>query len=155
MKKKIINWFIHCCQMEVKIGDYCYLPVITLPSGTQRNIYYKVHKGKGIGQNTIFATNFPPFCPMIEIIRIFSQFGNIVGINHGSLNKEVFGKVKKPETIKQLAKIDLNMNINIGRSYKEDHDLRYKRINDINALEAKRAEIRRSIRNSLYFKYQK
>lgn len=130
------------------LGDYCYIPVIIRPSCTQRNIYYKKHKGKG--QNTIFVTNLPPFCPMVEILRIFSQFGNIVGLNHGSLNNERLGKVKKAQTTKKLSKIDLNMNINVGRSYKEDHDLKYKKINDVAALEARRAEIRRKIRNSSF-----
>ena len=132
---------------DVSVGDYRYLPCLVLPSRVQRNIYFKRHnKTEG---STIFVTNLPPGCPVAEIFYVFSQFGSISSIDHGSLNKQPLGKVKSHQTTKQITKIDLNLNINVGRSHKEDYDLKYKKLNDIKALEARRAEIRRAIRESL------
>ena len=129
------------------VGGYHILPVLLSPQNTQRNIYFKQHKGKN-SDRTLFVTNFPVACPLVEIIRLFSQFGEIENLHHGSLNKKALGKTRAPRSVLKLQQLDPNLNINVGRSFKTDYDLKYKKINDIQALEARRAEARRAIRES-------
>lgn len=134
----------------LNVGSYKYLPCLLSPGNVQRNIYFKQHRQEK-DKPTLFVTNIPPFCPLVEILRVFSQFGSITSVLHGSLNDQGNKKVRSLKTTKQLTKIDLNQNINVGRTFTEDYDLQYKKLNDINALEAKRAEIRLALRQSKLF----
>jgi len=117
------------------LKDFRILP-FQLEDNTLRNIYYKKHRD--VEDRTLFVTNLPPGCPLSTVVQVFNVFGSIESISVGSLK----GDRKKPKRLSSsnLRKIDqdFDTNISVGAAEEKDETLRYKKINDIRAVEAQR-----------------
>ena len=101
---------------EMELAGFRALPCRLEPSGHVRLVYVKLHRGKGKKEErTLFVTNIPPMCPVVELVRLFSQFGEISALSHGSLNQKALGKVRDPQNVMKLQRLDPNLNINVGR----------------------------------------
>lgn len=125
-------------KQQLKLGEFFILPVeITDNFGTRvRNIYYKKYDKL---ENTLFAINFPPRTDVEKIIVLFGVFGDIKSIKADTYNKKPVNVNVKDTEIKKktIENLDLNLNLNVGKTYDHDIELKYRRINDIKALKLK------------------